>query len=207
MTGIFFVNAAEIIRHTSNRWKAEDQKLFEGWLRNTLYPLIKNFYPTANGNWDAAMNQTMMSMGIFLDDRDMFNRGMNHALGKETNGSIPMYFNDFGECQENGRDQGHTQMGMNFLSKCCEIAWKQGIDMYGTLDNRLAKGFEYTSKIHAGQRCALRVLRTAIRSPTIIRPFPRRGGAGFRRSMRLPTTIITTGWGWRCPIPRGRSMP
>ena len=75
---------------------------------------------------------------------------MNHALSKETNGSIPMYFNDFGECQENGRDQGHTQMGICYLSCCCEIAWKQGIDIYSTLDNRLFKGFEYTSKFMLG---------------------------------------------------------
>ncbi|MSU24700.1 MAG: hypothetical protein EXS32_12875 [Opitutus sp.] len=31
-----------------------------------------------------------------------------------------------GECQESGRDQGHTQMGLGFLGCAAEIAWFRG---------------------------------------------------------------------------------
>jgi hypothetical protein len=66
------------------------------------------------------------------------------------NGAIGKYFNEFGECQESGRDQAHTQMGLGYLGCAAEIAWKQGVDLYGALDNRLALGFEYTAKYNLG---------------------------------------------------------
>ena len=120
-------------------------------LRDIFYPIIKDFFPAANGNWDASMIQTMMAMGVFLDDSAMFNRAVDYFLEGEGNGAITMYFNDFGECQESGRDQGHTQMGLEYLANSAEIAWKQGVDLYGAADNRLALGFEYTSKYNLGE--------------------------------------------------------
>ena len=77
MVGINFVNAAEIIRHTQAGWSDNDQRQFEHLLRNVFYPIIKDFYPAANGNWDAAMIQTMLAMGVYLDDREMFQRGVD----------------------------------------------------------------------------------------------------------------------------------
>jgi hypothetical protein len=52
--------------------------------------------------------------------------------------------------QETGRDQAHTQLGIALLSDCAEIAWHQGLDLYGYADNRLLKGFEYTAKYNLG---------------------------------------------------------
>jgi len=150
MAGINFVGAAEILRHTYTEWKPSDQQRFEQLLRNVLYPVIENFYPTANGNWDAAMIQTMMAMGVFLDDHAMFDRAVHYYRDGEGNGAIRHYFNEFGECQETGRDQGHTQMGLGYLGCAAEIAWKQGVDLYGEADNRLALGFEYTVKYNLG---------------------------------------------------------
>ena len=66
------------------------------------------------------------------------------------NGAIGMYFKESGQCQESGRDQAHTQMGLEFLANTCETAWIQGVDLYGALDNRLLKGFEYTAKYNLG---------------------------------------------------------
>ncbi len=90
-------------------------------------------------------------MGVYLDDREMFDRAVNYFLRGKGNGAIQNYFNAFGECQESGRDQAHTQMGMGFLGCACEIAWKQGVDLYEAADNRLALGFEYTAKYNLGE--------------------------------------------------------
>lgn len=151
MDGVKFCNAAELIRHTSTEWPKEDQKHFERMLREIFYPVIKDFHPTANGNWDASMIQIMIAMGIFLDDRAMFDRAANYFRAGEGNGAITKYFNEFGQCQESGRDQLHVQMGIGFLACACEMAWKQGVDLYGAADNRLAKGFEYTAKYNLGE--------------------------------------------------------
>jgi hypothetical protein len=151
MDGVAFCNAAELIRHSKAAWSGEDQTRFERMLRQVFYPVIKDFHPTANGNWDASMIQTMIAMGIFLDDRAMFDRAVKYYRHGEGNGAITKYFNEFGQCQESGRDQLHVQMGMGFLACACEMAWKQGVDLYGAADNRLAKGFEYTAKYNLGE--------------------------------------------------------
>jgi hypothetical protein len=41
-------------------------------------------------------------------------------------------------------------MGLEYLVNACEIAWKQGIDLYSAYGSRLAKGFEYTAKYNLG---------------------------------------------------------
>jgi len=150
MMGVKFCNAAELMRHAYTGWKAEDQQRFERLLREVFYPPIKDFFPKANGNWDASMIQTMLAMGVFLDDREMFNRAVDYYLNGVGNGAVRNYFNSFGECQESGRDQAHTQMGIGFLGCACETAWKQGVDLYGAYENRLAVGFEYTAKYNLG---------------------------------------------------------
>jgi hypothetical protein len=150
MDGVKFCNAAELIRQPGSKWQEEDQKLFEQMLRDVFYPVIEDFYPTANGNWDASMIQTMLAMGVYLDDQAMFDRAVDYFLHGEGNGAIENYFNEFGECQESGRDQSHVQMGLGFLGCACEMAWKQGVDLYGAAYNRLALGFEYTAKFNLG---------------------------------------------------------
>jgi len=82
----------------------------------------------------------------------MFDRAKAYFLSGEGNGNITKYLNHFGECQESGRDQLHVQMGLGFLSCACEMAWKQGVDLYGAADNRLALGFEYTAKYNLGEK-------------------------------------------------------
>lgn len=150
MDGYKFCNAAELLRHTWSGWHKKNQARFEKMLREIFYPIIKDFYPSANGNWDASMIQTMMAMGVFLDDRAMFDRGKAYYLSGKGNGAIGNYFKPSGQCQETGRDQVHTQMGLDFLACSAEIAWNQGIDLYGALDHRLLKGFEYTAKYNLG---------------------------------------------------------
>jgi hypothetical protein len=92
----------------------------------------------------------MLSIGIFTNSKEIFNRAVNYYFSGKGNGAILHYFNDIGQCQESGRDQSHVQMGIGFLGAACEIAWKQGVDLYGAYDNRLALGFEYTAKYNLG---------------------------------------------------------
>ncbi len=149
--GIKYLNAAEIIKHTYKGWKKKDRKAFEDMVINIWYPVIEDWVPRYNGNWDAANGQTMMCIGIFLDRRDIFDRAYRMMVDGETNGSIKNYFSENGQCQESGRDQQHVQMGIGFLSCAAEIAWNQGLDLYGAFDNRLYKGFEYTAKYMSGE--------------------------------------------------------
>ncbi len=150
MSGYKFTVAAELLKHTWDGWPAERQQRFARMAREIWYPIIKDFYPSANGNWDASMLQTMLAMGVFLDDQAMFDRAKDYFVSGEGNGAIGNYFKETGQCQETGRDQAHTQMGLDYLSATCETAWIQGIDLYGELDNRLLTGFEYTASYNLG---------------------------------------------------------
>ncbi len=152
MVGLFYLNAAEILKYSYKDFaKKFDGEAFRHMVLDIWYPTVTDFVPRYNGNWDAAIIQTMLCMGIYFDRPDIFEQAYRWALDGDTNGAIDNYFLENGQCQESGRDQGHTQMGLGYLGSACEIAWNQGRDLYSAYDSRLAKGFEYTSKFMLGE--------------------------------------------------------
>jgi hypothetical protein len=145
------INAAEIIRYTNAGWSADDIKQAEKNFKEVVYPVLKDFAPFANGNWDAAALKTVMAVAIFCNDRQMYERTLEYYVAGCGDGALTNYIiNEDGQCQESGRDQSHTQLGIAHLGDCCEMAWHQGIDLYGYADNRLLKGFEYTARYNLG---------------------------------------------------------
>ena len=151
LNGFKFVNAAELMRHTYPAWTREEALRFEKMLKEVVYPPIENFALHANGNWDAACIKTDLAIGVFCNDSRLFDRAVLYFRNGKGNGSLAHYvINDTGQCQESGRDQQHTQLGLALLAEACEIAWNQGVDLYGEADNRLLKGFEYTARYNLG---------------------------------------------------------
>jgi len=145
------VNAAEIIRYTNAGWSEEGILRAEANFKAVVYPVIKDFAPFANGNWDAAAIKTSMAIGVFCNDRSIFERALRYYIDGWGNGSLLHYvINEQGQLQESGRDQPHAQLGIGMLAECCAIAWNQGLDLYSLDDNRLLKGFEYTAKFNLG---------------------------------------------------------
>lgn len=145
------VNAAEIIRYTGAGWSPAEIQQTEKHFRDVIYPVIQDFAPFANGNWDTAAMKTMLAIGVFCNDRAMFERALRYYVNGAGDGRLTHYIiNSTGQCQESGRDQGHTQLGLAHLGDCCEIAWHQGLDLYGYDDNLLLKGFEYTARYNFG---------------------------------------------------------
>jgi hypothetical protein len=145
-------NAAEILRYSDAGWSQAEIQQTEKHFRKVVYPVIKDFAPFANGNWDTAAIKTMMAIGVFCNDRAMFERALCYYANGAGDGRLTHYIiNHTGQCQESGRDQQHTQLGLAHLGDCCEIAWHQGLDLYGYGDNRLLKGFEYTAKYNLGE--------------------------------------------------------
>ena len=147
------VNAAELIRHTGAGWPEAEVGRAEQNFREVIYPAVKDFAPFANGNWDTAAIKTVMAVGVFCDDRAIFERALRYYVNGAGDGRLTHYIiNETGQCQESGRDMPHTQLGLAHLGDCCEIAWHQGLNLYGYADNRLLKGFEYTVKYNLGER-------------------------------------------------------
>ncbi|HEY1661673.1 MAG TPA: alginate lyase family protein [Verrucomicrobiae bacterium] len=146
------VNAAEILRYTDAGWSQPEIEQAENNFRTVIYPVIENFAPFANGNWDTAAIKTMMAIAVFCNDRPMFERALHYYVDGAGDGRLTHYIiNETGQCQESGRDQQHTQLGLAHLGDSCEIAWHQGLDLYGYDNNLLLRGFEYTAKYNLGE--------------------------------------------------------
>ena len=126
---------------------------WEVMVRRAILPVIDKFEadsPYANGNWGHIVNRCLMACGIFLDDKDIYQHSIDVYLHARDNGSLEGYVSETGQCQETGRDQGHAQLGLGAMCEICEMAWEQGDDLWGALDNRLMKGVEYTAKYNLG---------------------------------------------------------
>ena len=122
-------------------------------LQRAILPVIEQFEadsPYANGNWGAVVNRCRIACAIFLQDSVLYRSATDYFLHAFDNGSLPRYIGESGQCQETGRDQAHVQLGLQALAETCEMAWSQGDDLWGALDCRLLKGFEYTAKYNLG---------------------------------------------------------
>lgn len=122
-------------------------------VRRAMLPVMEKFEadsPYANGNWGAVVNRLRMACAIFLQDSTLYQHARNMYLEANDNSALPYYVGETGQCQETGRDQGHAQLGLGMLCDICEMAWSQGDDLWGALDNRLMKGIEYTAKYNLG---------------------------------------------------------
>lgn len=151
--GFNLINAAEILRYTYENWKIEDVKQSEKMFKNIFYELIKDWKRGRAGNWDTAITKMHLAVGVFLDDKMIFDRAINFYKSQEpeSNGTLKMNIYETGQNFESARDQTHAQMAIGGLAESCEVAWKQGIDLYSLMNNRLLKGFEYTAKYNLGE--------------------------------------------------------
>jgi len=152
--GFKLVNAAELIRHTDAGWDAAKIQAAAEMFRIVLLPVIRNFAPFANGNWDTAAIKCMMAIGVFCNDADVFDDALQYYLHGCGDGRLENYVYPGGQCQESGRDQQHTQLGLAHMGDACEMAWNQGLDLYSAVANRLLDGFEYTAKYNLGMEVA-----------------------------------------------------
>lgn len=133
--------------------QAEQKESWGRMVRRAMVPVMDKFEadsPYANGNWGAIVNRLRMACAIFLQDTAMYKAAKDYYLYAYDNGSLPRYVGETGQCQETGRDQAHAQLGLEALAQTCEMAWEQGDDLWGALDNRLLKGFEYTARYNLG---------------------------------------------------------
>ena len=160
LQGFIIVNAAEIMRYTfpasshEGGWNEEDTRLATEMFREAFIPVFMKFHAApayTNGNWGLSVLKGMVGMGVFLDDRALYREALERYLeAGYDNGSLPNYTHPTGQLQESGRDQAHCMLGLGCMAEICEVAWKQGEDLYSALDNRLLTCYEYLAKYNLG---------------------------------------------------------
>jgi hypothetical protein len=132
-------------------------------LTTLFYPMLSRFLTLHNGacegnywaNWDLANVAAVMAIGVFADRRDIFDQGVEyfyHGVGEGSINNAVHYVHPdgSGQWQESGRDQGHSTLGPMLMAVVAEIAWNQGIDLYGHGGNRLLLGSEYVAAYNLG---------------------------------------------------------
>ena len=157
--GYQLANAAELMRGYDGFDLAGLRRL----LKEVFYPLNDSFLSRHNdacitnywANWDLCTLASVMAIGILDDVRTVVDRAVTYLRTGAGNGAIanaiPFLHGDLGQWQQSGRDQGHTVLGVGLLGAICEMAWNQGIDLYGHDDNRFLKGAEYVARYNLGQ--------------------------------------------------------
>lgn len=161
--GYQFANAAEIMR-TYRGWKTEDFERFKKMLREVFLPINEDFLERHNNakidhywaNWDLCNMASLMAIGILCDDRALYNKAVRYFKFGKGNGAVKnavyhIHPGGLGQWQEAGRDQGHCTLGIPLMATVCEMAWKQGDDLYGYDNNRFLAGCEYVAKYNLGE--------------------------------------------------------
>ncbi|MCD9873176.1 alginate lyase family protein [Streptomyces guryensis] len=147
-----FVNAAELLRHTGyDGWSDADIARCERSFLDVWYPAVSGYMLYANGNWDLTALQTILAIGVFCEEPVLFEDALRFAAAGAGNGSIPhRIVTDAGQGQEAGRDQGHEQLAVGLTGDIAQVAWNQGIDLWGFEDNRILADFEYAARYNLG---------------------------------------------------------
>lgn len=153
-----FAVAAEVLRLYPG-WAEADREKFKRLLLDSFYPVCHDFLVRHNGsedsnywaNWDTCNMRAILAIGVFCDDRAKFDEAAAYFRNGRGMGSIKhavpfLYPGGLGQWQESGRDQAHVMGGMGLLTEMCQVAWNQGLDLFGAEDNRLLAGGEYTAQ-------------------------------------------------------------
>ena len=153
LQGFQIIYATEMVSTTYDKMNKDDLDKINGMIRNIFLPIMVKFYntpPYTNGNWGIIVTKAYMAAAILWNDVDMYKEAVRFYLYGNDNGTINYVDGETGQNQESGRDQGHAQLGIGGMAAICELAYQQGNDLYGLLDNRLLKGYEYTAKYNLG---------------------------------------------------------
>jgi hypothetical protein len=183
--GYELANAGEIMR-TFEGWKPDDFHRFQQMMLRVFYPLNTDFLARHNGtavdhywaNWDLCNMASEMAIGVLCDKRSIYNEAVEYFKKGAGNGAIKhavvcLHPGGLGQWQEAGRDQGHSTMGIGLMGTLCEMAWKQGDDLYGYDDNRFLAGCEYVAKYNLGENVPFQAVLVSKKHYTAVSPTAR----------------------------------
>jgi hypothetical protein len=172
--GQHWPRAAEIIRYSGAGWKDSEIATFERMLRNAILPLVQDG-SDSNGNWEISMNEALIGIGVFTNDRAVFDAGVRHWRERtpaffyyHTDGRRPVAppmrnmtnVSWYGQGvfdasvdgiqQETCRDFNHAQYGLAGTLNAAETARIQGIDLYREQAARLTAAMEFNARYLLG---------------------------------------------------------
>ncbi|WP_177189452.1 cellulose binding domain-containing protein [Chitinophaga sp. YR573] len=141
-----FVTGADILKSTYPGWTAENTANVNNYFANVLWPKLDVPNPVRGLNQGALELKAAVSIAAFLDDTTKWRQAMASYRGDAGGGLANSLSN--GEVGDAGRDEGHWAGQAEALAWSAEVAWKQGVDMFSELDNRLLAISELYARFH-----------------------------------------------------------
>ena len=143
-----FVGGADILRGTWQGWTEADTATVKKYFKNVLIPAANPYgeYQFGAANKGALALVALGLMNIFNDDAAAVDKVIYQV---RTLAHIGLRnSNDIGMLGDSLRDQGHFHGQLKSLAMLAEALWKQGIDIYSDLDDRLLAAGEYFARVN-----------------------------------------------------------
>jgi hypothetical protein len=166
--GSVWPRAAEIIRYTYTGWSDADILKFQNMLRTQYLPSVIHGN-CENGNKELAMCEALINIGVFCDDRAVFDLGIKIWRGRTpayiylksdgptpieppgcgaaiwgNKGLVPEFVD--GILQETARDSHHPTMAFASMANAAETAYLQGVDLYKEEGERMMAAIEFEAQ-------------------------------------------------------------
>ncbi len=130
----YFITAADILKSTYPGWTADNTTHVNNYFANVLYPASWVPNPLRDCNKGAIQLQIALGIAAFLDDEVKWNQSIESyrmEAGAALRNSLPS-----GQVGDSGRDD-HWFGQAWALTWDAEVAFKQGVDMFAEMNNRL----------------------------------------------------------------------
>lgn len=167
-TGSVFARAAEIIRYTYPNWTDPEIAACQNMFRTQFLPFMIHG-DCENGNKELAMTEALINIGVFNDDRDVFELGLRMWRARtpayiylksdgpepiEPPGCGPAIWSNKGHMpelvdgltQEAARDSHHSWMAFASMVNAAETARQQGVDLYAEEGRRIMAAMEFVGR-------------------------------------------------------------
>nr|WP_315247274.1 LamG-like jellyroll fold domain-containing protein [uncultured Flavobacterium sp.] len=130
----YWATGAEILRYTYPGWTQANTEHVEKYFSEVLFPASWVPYPLRDQNKGAIQLKIALGASIFCNDATRFNQAVEvyrMDAGGGMRNSLPN-----GEVGDTGRDD-HWRVQAAALAWGAEVAYKQNVDMFSELDNRV----------------------------------------------------------------------
>ncbi|HET9383228.1 MAG TPA: alginate lyase family protein [Streptomyces sp.] len=143
-----WARAAEIVRHTPEAgWPAARVRRFEDMLRGVHLPAVSAKAPDSGGGQDLVMTDAAVSIAVFLDDHQAFDRALGRFRAR-----VPAYFSGKnGVTQDTCRGLREVGRGIAATAHIAETARHQGVDLYGEVEDRLRAALALHARHRPGE--------------------------------------------------------
>jgi fibronectin type 3 domain-containing protein/regulation of enolase protein 1 (concanavalin A-like superfamily) len=142
---VCYAGGADILRGTWPGWTDADTTTIKNYFLTCHWPTsLAGNNTTGPANKGNLYLEAGIAIAAFCDDTARFNHVIDIYRTSPASGltnTLPT-----GEMGETGRDAGHLYGGLLGMAFISEVAWKQGVDLYSELDNRLLACAEYYAR-------------------------------------------------------------